>query len=98
MQRQLTLTMTPHLSAHSPVVSHYIRHRSEAEFYGAMNVYSRDTHAVYNLIHTSVFLIDCPTQILMAAKCREEIVFLVLSGQLIRFSLHTDVVKHRAQV
>lgn len=67
-------------------------------YYDGMTVYSQDAHAVYNLIHTSVFLIDCPAQILMGAKCREEIVFLVLSGQLIRFSLHTDVVKHRAQV
>lgn len=61
--------------------------------YNGMTVGSLDTHAVYNVIHTSVFFIDCPAQILMGGKCGEDIVFLVLSGQLIRFAPNTDIVK-----
>lgn len=61
--------------------------------YDGITVGSQDTHAVYNLIHTSVSFIDCPAQILMGDKCGEEIVFLVLSGQLIRFAPNTDIGK-----
>lgn len=76
------------------MVRHYIGFRSK-EFWVLRWHYcgQQDTHAVYNLVHTSVSFIDCPAQILMGDKCGEEIVFLVLSGQLIRFAPNTDIGK-----
>lgn len=57
--------------------------------YDGMAVYSQEAHAVYNLIPCLFTLL-----IFIGRLNVVRIVFLVLSGQLIRFSLHTDVVKH----
>lgn len=89
-----------HPVAHSPTVRHIGFRSKEVGVTMAWVHTVPDAHAVYNLIHTSVFLIDCPAQILTGGGPNGErkIVFLVLSGQLIRFYLHPDVVKHWAQV